>query len=205
MSANGSENKFLAQIQLYSKMVRQTAIRSWYLLAPHTRVWIERDDLIQQGMNWLVTIGLPKVEADRSENEKSRFIHLGLINHFDSTVVGKFAYRKRNEGRVFGFCDMGQQAMAGWKDSWTGTGILRDHFVVPLATHIYSQASPRLQSELIYWLSPGVKPRTDGNRFTMARDEFLGLAKQHGMGYDDFKHLLTSDTCRDAFLRSVSL
>lgn len=207
----------LAEIaEKYRRMVSQLACKIYQKLPPHTRVWLSLDDLIQDGMNWVVTTGIPKYQKEKAA--MSTFLHEGVENYLKNYTYR--AYQSgRYEGGTISICDLDLVGIDGHKysletrvealrDTYTPETILRECWVVPMMLRVFKRATAMLRRELKRWFFRDEGERlqhlddangclTDGQlNFVLARSEFLGLANDVGLGYDECHHLMTRPGCQ---------
>lgn len=197
-------------------MVSRFAWNVWKKLPPHTRGWVSVDDLIQDGMIWVLMVGIPRYRKEKAA--LSTFLYIGLSNYFQTNYLSRSYQVSRCESTtvsldcldLVGMDDRKhalEMRVRALRDDRTPEKILRHCWVVPMLVKVFRQASALLRRELRRWFI-----RTDVERthlkqrfgrltdcqleFSLARHEFLGLARKEGLEYDDCRHILTSPSCQ---------
>lgn len=200
----------------YRRMVSKMAWNVWRKLPPQTRVWLQVEDLIEDGMEWVVTVGIPKYRRD--EASLCTFLYVGVGNYFKSEYLMKAYQRSRYEGRtvsldsldLIGVDDMRhplESRVEALVDRKSQVDMIRGCWVVPMMVRIFKQATELLKQELRRWFLRVEKARIHTRQrlgrltnrqleFSLARHEFLSLARRERVEYDDCKHLLTNPFCQ---------
>lgn len=199
----------------YRKMVAQAAWKTWRKLPPHTRIWLSIEDLIQDGMNWVVTVGIPKYRQDQAS--LCTFLYIGIGNYFKGEYLKSVYAEKRYEGRTVSLEELDLmgvddkqydletrvEALRSDKDA---EKTLRGCWAVPMVVRIFKKASELLRRELKKWFLGMKNSRLHMKkcRFWVARMEFLELAEKEGLEYDDCYHILSSPGCLGELKFSIS-
>ncbi len=206
----------LSSAESYRRMVSKLAWNVWRKLPPQTRTWLQVEDLIQDGMEWVVTIGIPKYRRD--EASLCTFLYVGIGNYFKTEYLMKLYHRKRYEGRTVSLEGLDLVGVDDVKypletridalvDRKSQVDIVRGCWVVPMLVRIFRQATELLRRELRRWFLRTRTTRIHSRQrlgrltnrqvdFSLARYEFLGLASREGLDYDDCDHLLTNPFCQ---------
>lgn len=208
MNGRGERVQHLAEG--YKNLVAQEARKWWLKLPAHTRVWVSLEDLIEQGMCWVMMQGVPR--WDRKKSALSTFLYSGLQNKFSDIVMG-LRRQRRNDFREISLEQLMAQQVErkdfvvvprAVRDVMTAQTILKDCFVVPLVMDVYRKASNPLKNEIIQWFVPkGGRVRLDTPKFYRACFEFRRLAQGNGLAYEDCEHLLASPHCLGALTTSL--
>lgn len=206
---NGSDERVLHLAEGFRSMVAGEARKWWLKLPMHTRVWVSLEDLMEQGMYWVMAFGVPRWDVQQST--LSTFLYCGLQNKF-SDIIKKLKRQRRNDFRETSL----EQLMAMERDEATGSlvqfvptaardlksaeNMVLDCFAVPMMMRVYRQASPLLKREIKQWFLPKdiERIRLDTLKFHKACWEFRRLAKTNGLAFTDCEHLVTSPSCLNA-------
>ena len=200
----------------YRRMVSRTAWNVWRKLPPHTRIWLGVDDLIQDGMNWVITVGIPKYREDQAS--LCTFLYIGIENYIRSEYLCRAYQKTRYEGRTVsldGLDLMGvddvkyavETRVPALRDTGSADMVLKGCWVVPMVVRVFKRATELLRRYLRIWflrenrerihVRKKMGPMSDGQlEFALARQEFLGLAKVERLEYGDCEHLLGSLFCQ---------
>jgi len=74
------------ELQSYLPLIAQKAIRTWYKLPPHYRVWVDVEDLIQEGVLFARFHVFPRYKPSRSKF--TTYLTAALDNYFLSIGRG---------------------------------------------------------------------------------------------------------------------
>jgi len=201
----------------FRKMVAKAAWKAWKKLPAHTKIWISVEDLIQEGMNWVTMVGIPKWNKSRSQC-LSTFVQIGVSNLiFDGYGNGRgLQTMERRESRVVSFEDLTSQFDERgrkvnmdrlYRPAVTDRTpeVVRNCFAVPLVMEVHRQASKNLKTELVKWFVTSERLKLNTVRFLTAKTEFERLAKMEGLDIDDCRHLMNSPICLEDLSRRLGV
>lgn len=193
MKVFGSEEVSLANE--YQRMVAKLAWGIYSKIPIHSQSWISVEDLIQDGMSWVVLKGIPSWDH---KHKLSTIIHWGVQNYLTDQYLKHLICEKRRETMVIGLLDSNYH-------SWVGeTEVsLKNCYVVPMIMRIYDYASPELKTELLRWFLTSERNHLATLKFRMASREFRRLALREGLDINDCRHLLTNEICLKSLSRSL--
>ena len=208
-----TEDEIVCLAEGYRRMVAKLANHVWLRLPAHTKVWMSVEDLVEDGMAWVMMKGIPKWKEE--EASLSTFVHTGVKNWFYSNYLLHQYTARRCESRVVSLDGLSLTGIDDVKyeietrvpalaDNYSAEETVIDCWVVSMMVKIFRQATEILRRELEKWffgadrlyLEQRWGQLTDTQlEFALARQEFLGLAEMQGLGYQDCEHLLSDRKC----------
>jgi hypothetical protein len=208
-----TEDQIVCLAEGYRRMVAKVARYVWLKLPAHTRVWVSIEDLVEDGMAWVMVNGIPKWRKKRAT--LSTFLHTGVKNWLhDNYLLHHYCKRRCEYGTVsldglslIGVDDFKYEIevrVPALVDNHSAEDTVIDCWVVSMMVKIFKQATELLRRELEKWffgadrlyLQQRWGVLTDTQlEFALARQEFLGLAEPQGLGYQECEHLLSDRKC----------
>jgi hypothetical protein len=218
--------KAVSTVQGFRRMVAGIAIDTWKIIPRQHQIWISVDDLVEDGMfcayqmvrgDWydsnksaLSTAIFHTVRKHlfneyivRYGNEQ-RFASLesaGIID-YDAKYKKKKALVKGNTPTNLVSLDIPPTReeylplQLSISEETIYNNVLTDCFVVPVLGRIYSEASSKLQHEMVVWfLQQPEKLHLKSPKFRRAAKEFRMLSKEFDLTYFDCEHLVHSPKC----------
>lgn len=198
----------------YRRMVAQAAWTVWRRLPQHTKTWVSIDDMITEGMEWLVCEGLVKWREEKGS--VSTFVNVAVANYFEDKYGRHYRVGSRGERRLVSLHEVPRRTMdgrlaalevaiPGLQDIDSADRIFRSCFVVPVMVRVHKRASENLREELVRWFVPQGNKRLhlSTKRFLSARQEFRRLAGAEGLEVGDCRHLLYSVDCSRRLMQEI--
>jgi hypothetical protein len=213
-------------IESYRKLVAMQAWKAWRRLPMQTRIWIDIEDMIEDGMreSWKLTKTYNPQWASFSTALFHRLHHFFIneyIEHHSAQQRGwervngnlrPIPHRSIQEMELYvktkgsSIDDVVGQipALVVSEDSILNNA-LTECFVVPALERVYQEASPKLQAAFIEWFLSLDKSRIHkkGKPFRKAAKEFRELCSCEGVVMEDCIHLVRSPSCLDTLSRDL--
>jgi hypothetical protein len=218
------------KIESYRKLVAMQAWKAWRRLPMQTRIWIDIEDMIEDGMreSWKLTKTFNPSWASFTTALFHRLHHFYINEYLEyhsaqqrgwARIDGKLApiphvsiqameYSMNRKAQI---SDKGRAEVIGMipalvvsSDSIVENAIT-ECFVVPALEKIYKEASPRLQDAFVEWFLTTDKSRIHkkGKPFKKSAKEFRELCKEVNVTCNDCVHLVRSPSCLDTLSRDL--
>lgn len=215
-------NRVFGKVQSFRRMIAQLAWRTWKTMPRQHQIWIDIDDLIEDGMFEAYRI-VKSNWQDPSKGALSTVIYHVVKNHLHNEYIVRYGnemrfatlesagiVKKKRKGLTpanlvsIDADKIGEPPQLSTSEETIYSNVLTDCFVIPVIGKIYQEASTRLQEEIVTWfLCNKEKIHTKGRRFRIAAKEFRGLAEEYDLTYFDCQHLFTSSKCMDLLSREL--
>ena len=198
----------------FRRMVGEQAFITWQKLPPHTRAWLSVEDMLSDGMHWVVYSIIPRWEPRRGA--LSTFLYKCIRTYFDKTYESVYLTKGRWEGRTTSLQALLYKSDEPQSDTLVMADLLgdvteperiiRDCYVAELIKQIYDESSDRLKQEIKRWFLGGLeRVRTNSPNFLLASREFRSLAGVRHLHYEECNHLIHSPKCLDKLSREILL
>jgi hypothetical protein len=176
------------ELESYLPMIAQKAFQTWCKLPSQYKVWLDVDDLIQEGVLFTRFHVFPRYKP--SGGKFTTYLYAALDHFYYSIVHDKF-YQKRT-AEIVPIADVEHKLI---ENDETEKAL---HAVSSLH-HILAEASPHLLKCLHQWIFTRDAIVSTGPRFRVARKELLKIATKYRFERDDFAYLLRRETWRRSF------
>jgi hypothetical protein len=219
-------------VEDYRKLVAMQARKAWCRLPMQTRMWIDIEDMIEDGMfqAWKLSktfnpqwASFPTALYHRTHkffiNEYLEF-HSAYKRGWTEIKNGdnvKKTDKRYGHKRALEFQSM--EALTNDK-SYDEVGafpalvtspdsimnnVLTECFVISAMENIYKEASPRLQRAMVEWFlsTDHTRYHTKGAKFKRRASEFRELCKHEKLTCNDCIHLVRSPSCLDTLNRNL--
>lgn len=198
----------------FRRMVGEQAHLTWQKLPPHTRAWLSVEDMVSDGMHWVVYSIIPRWEPQRGA--LSTFLYKCIRTYFDKTYESVYLTKGRWEGRTTSLQSLILKTDEPKSDTLVLADrigdfaapekIMRDCYVAELIKGIYDESSDRLKLEIKRWFLGGLeRVRVNSPNFLRASSEFRSLAGARHLHYEECSHLMRSPKCLDKLSREILL
>lgn len=175
------EERQLALLAKYRKLVLKLAWEYWKRLPASVRIWVDPEDLIEEA--YVYVIRQEARDYDKRRGNPTTFLWTGISNLF-LNFAASYQTRKRFGWRV------------PLEDLWMGGEHDRELKRIEAREaleQVFKEGSPELQKEILEWFGQAGSRVKWSKAAKRLYEEFRRLAKKHGLSPEDFRQLIRSD------------